>query len=288
MDKVIQTFNSHDIPKQIPHVLGMRTLRIGWILRWKFKNGIFGKNKARSFTRRNHREPGINYNRSFLPVMGLEYPRTSRRSLDSSTYWLGSRMRESRVRSPLLTFEYSSTNATSATYPETSVQPLPDFRAGNSGGPVPSREPPTGPQFVDRRIIATCSCTKAANFFSARQRTAIRTERSSSDHVSYPERTQTLSYPFAAWSWECPPLRVQTRANLVKFRKFRVFCARRNGTPQSSLGHLRLPPVGSTNAIIRFDDHTGLLCEQFTTSAPAQHTAYQPMLELPSVRHSGK
>jgi len=123
MDKVIQTFKSHDIPKLIPHVLSMHTLRTGWILRWKFKNGIFEKSKARPFTRRNHREPGIDYNRSFLPVMSLEYPRTSRRSLDSSTYWLGSRMRESRVRSPLLTFEYSSTDATSATYPEPPFNP---------------------------------------------------------------------------------------------------------------------------------------------------------------------
>jgi len=60
--------------------------------------------------------------------------------------------------------------------------------------------------------------------------------------------TQVLTYPFAAWSWECPPLRVQTPANLVEFRKFRVFCARRDGTPHSSLGHPSLPPVGSTNA----------------------------------------
>jgi len=65
MDKVMQTFKSHDSPKLIPHILGMRTLRIGWVLRWKFKNGIVEKNKARSFTRRNHREPGIDYNRSF-------------------------------------------------------------------------------------------------------------------------------------------------------------------------------------------------------------------------------
>ena len=157
-------------------------------------------------------------------------------------------MRDSRVRSPLLMFEYSSTDATSAIYPETSVQPLPDFHGQNSGGPVPSCEPPTGPQFVDRRIIATCSCTKAANFFSARQRTAIRTERPSSDHVSYPERTQALTYPLAAWSWECPQPRVQIPANLVGFREFRVFCARRDGTPHSSLGHPSLPPVGSSNA----------------------------------------
>jgi len=123
MDNVLQTFKSDDISKLMPHVLGMRTLRIGWILGWKFKNGIFEKNKARSSTRRNYREPGTDYNRSFLPVMGLEYPRTSRRSLGSSTYWLGSRMREPRVRSPLLTFEYSSTDATSATYPEPPFNP---------------------------------------------------------------------------------------------------------------------------------------------------------------------
>jgi len=46
MDNVMQTFKSHDIPKLIPYVLGMRTLRIGWILRWKFKNRLFEKNKT--------------------------------------------------------------------------------------------------------------------------------------------------------------------------------------------------------------------------------------------------
>jgi len=62
MDEVMQTFKSHDILELVPHVLGMRTLRIGWVPHRKFTSGIFEKNKA---TRSNHREPGIDYNRSF-------------------------------------------------------------------------------------------------------------------------------------------------------------------------------------------------------------------------------
>ena len=68
------------------------------------KNGIFEKNKARLFTRSNHWEPGIDYNRSFLLIMGLESPRASLHSLDSSTYWLGSSIGEYRVRSPVCPF----------------------------------------------------------------------------------------------------------------------------------------------------------------------------------------
>jgi len=96
MDKDMQTFKSYDVLELVGHVLGMRTLRIDWVLHWKFKSGIFEKNKA---TRSNHQEPSIDYNRSFLPVMVLESPHTSLHSLDSSVYRLGSSIRESRIRS---------------------------------------------------------------------------------------------------------------------------------------------------------------------------------------------
>ena len=77
MDKDVQDFISHDIYEIVPHMPGMRTVRIGGVLHWKFKNGIFEKNKARLVTRENHQEPGIDLYNAFL---SLESPRTSRRS----------------------------------------------------------------------------------------------------------------------------------------------------------------------------------------------------------------
>ena len=56
-------------------MLGIRTLRIGWVTHRKFKNVVFEKNMARVVTRSNHQESVIDYNKSFSPVMGLEYPR---------------------------------------------------------------------------------------------------------------------------------------------------------------------------------------------------------------------
>ena len=55
----------------------MLTLRIGWVPDWKFKNGIFEKNKGRPVTNSNHQDPGMDYNKSFSPVIGLESPSTS-------------------------------------------------------------------------------------------------------------------------------------------------------------------------------------------------------------------
>ena len=56
MDKVMQNSMLHGIYELVPHVPGMRTLRIGGVLHWKFKNGIFEKNKARLVTSGNHQE----------------------------------------------------------------------------------------------------------------------------------------------------------------------------------------------------------------------------------------
>ena len=74
MDRKMLNFKSHDICELVPHVPGVRTLRIGWVLHW---NGIFEKNKDRLVNRSNHQESGIDYNESSSPVMGLESPRTS-------------------------------------------------------------------------------------------------------------------------------------------------------------------------------------------------------------------
>ena len=77
MDKKMLNFRSHDIFELVPHVPGVRTLRIGWVLHW---NGNLEKNKARFFNRSNYQESGIDYNESPSPVMGLESPRTSSHS----------------------------------------------------------------------------------------------------------------------------------------------------------------------------------------------------------------
>ena len=46
------------------------TPKLSWVLHQEFKN------KARLFTRGNHRRPGIDYNASLSPVMRLEWLRT--------------------------------------------------------------------------------------------------------------------------------------------------------------------------------------------------------------------
>ena len=75
MDSEMRLFKSHGICELVPHVLGIRTLRIGWVTHRNFKNDVFEKNMARVVTRSNHQESVIDYNKSFSPVMGLEYPR---------------------------------------------------------------------------------------------------------------------------------------------------------------------------------------------------------------------
>ena len=46
MDREMENLRSHDIYELIPHTDGIRTLRLGWVLHRKFKNGAFNKNKA--------------------------------------------------------------------------------------------------------------------------------------------------------------------------------------------------------------------------------------------------
>src|SRR5258706_2368010 len=50
----------------------MCTLRLGWVLHRKFKNGAFDKNKVRIVAHGNHQRPGVDYGKSFAPVMRLE------------------------------------------------------------------------------------------------------------------------------------------------------------------------------------------------------------------------
>ena len=59
------------------HTCPVFALRLGWALHWKFENSIFEKDKAILVTRNNHEEPGFDYSKSLMPVIGLELPRTS-------------------------------------------------------------------------------------------------------------------------------------------------------------------------------------------------------------------
>ena len=69
MDKEMENLRSYDVFKLVPRTPGMRTLRLGWVLHRKFKNGAFDKNKARLVARGNHQRPSIDYGESFSPVM---------------------------------------------------------------------------------------------------------------------------------------------------------------------------------------------------------------------------
>ena len=46
MDKEMKNPRDHDVYELVPRASGIRTLRLGWVLHRKFKNGIFGKNKG--------------------------------------------------------------------------------------------------------------------------------------------------------------------------------------------------------------------------------------------------
>ena len=46
MDWEMENLRSHDVYEFIPCADGIRTLRLGWVLHRKFKNGAFDKNKA--------------------------------------------------------------------------------------------------------------------------------------------------------------------------------------------------------------------------------------------------
>jgi hypothetical protein len=76
MDQEMENLRSHGVYELVPRQPGMRTLRLGWVLHRKFRNGVFDKNKARLVARGNHQRAGIDYGESFSPVMRLESLRT--------------------------------------------------------------------------------------------------------------------------------------------------------------------------------------------------------------------
>jgi hypothetical protein len=59
MGREIANLKAHDVYELVPRKPGMRTLRLGWVLHRKFKNGVFEKNKARLVARGNHQRPGV-------------------------------------------------------------------------------------------------------------------------------------------------------------------------------------------------------------------------------------
>jgi hypothetical protein len=76
MDREMDNLRAHDVFELVPREPGTRTIRLGWVLHRKFKNGTFDKHKARLVARGNHQRPGIDYGESFAPVMRLESLRT--------------------------------------------------------------------------------------------------------------------------------------------------------------------------------------------------------------------
>jgi hypothetical protein len=72
MNKEMATLKLHDVYELVPRVRGLRTLKLGWVVHRKFKNGVFDKNKVRLVARGDQQRPGIDYNKSFSPVMRLE------------------------------------------------------------------------------------------------------------------------------------------------------------------------------------------------------------------------
>ena len=57
MGKEMANLKAHDVYELVPREPGMRTLRLGWVLHRKFKNGVFEKNEARLVARGNHQRP---------------------------------------------------------------------------------------------------------------------------------------------------------------------------------------------------------------------------------------
>ena len=47
MDREMEGLKSHDVYELVPRTNGMRTLKLGWVLHRKFKNGLFERNKGR-------------------------------------------------------------------------------------------------------------------------------------------------------------------------------------------------------------------------------------------------
>jgi hypothetical protein len=57
MNKEMANPKPHDVYELVPSVRGLRTLKLGWMLHRKFKNGVFDKNKARLVARGNQQRP---------------------------------------------------------------------------------------------------------------------------------------------------------------------------------------------------------------------------------------
>ena len=47
MDQEMANLKSHDVYELVPRMNGLRTPKLGWVFHWKFKNGVFEKNKGR-------------------------------------------------------------------------------------------------------------------------------------------------------------------------------------------------------------------------------------------------
>ena len=71
MDREMENLKSYDVYELMP-----RTFKLGWVLQWKSRIGLFERNKGRLVARSNHQRPGINYGGSFSPVMRLKSLRT--------------------------------------------------------------------------------------------------------------------------------------------------------------------------------------------------------------------
>ena len=68
----MENLHAHGIYELVPHASGARTIRLGWVLHWKFKNSTFDKNKVRLVTQGNHQRLGIDYDELFAWVIHLE------------------------------------------------------------------------------------------------------------------------------------------------------------------------------------------------------------------------
>ena len=71
MDREMQNLSSHVVYELVPCMSSVRMLTLGWVLHWKFRNGVFKKNKGRTAARGNHQRPGIDYGESLSPVLRL-------------------------------------------------------------------------------------------------------------------------------------------------------------------------------------------------------------------------
>ena len=76
MDCEMENLCAHNVYELVPCASGAHTIRLSWVLHWKFQNSTFNKNKVRLVTRGNHQRPGIDYDESFAWVIRLKSLRT--------------------------------------------------------------------------------------------------------------------------------------------------------------------------------------------------------------------